>query len=113
LNFVGFFFQIFWSPNSEKRLVFNSNGQIRIQTVKFEFKRTNQEAPPHYRPSASTAGGTARLSSNAGATVLSGQAVALSPAHRATSAPPLEPALVHGIMGFTYMEVVLVSGFCI
>jgi hypothetical protein len=28
----------------------SSNGRIRIQTVKFQFKRINHEPPRHYRP---------------------------------------------------------------
>jgi hypothetical protein len=51
---------MFWSPTGKKRLVFSSNGRIRIQTVKFQFKRTNDEPPRHYRPAAGgSAGGTA------------------------------------------------------
>jgi hypothetical protein len=46
--------------NGQKRLVFGSNDQIRIQTVEFEFKRINQEVIPHYRPPALAAGGIAR-----------------------------------------------------
>jgi hypothetical protein len=35
------------------------NGQICIQTIKFQFKQTNQESPHHYRPSAPAACGSA------------------------------------------------------
>jgi hypothetical protein len=43
----------------KKQLVFSSNGRIRIQTIKFQFKWTNHEPPCHYCPSTPTAGGTA------------------------------------------------------
>jgi hypothetical protein len=63
-------FQIFWSHNDKKRLVFSSNGRIRIQTVKFQFKRTNQELSHHSHPSIpkadNSADATAWLDSNAG-----------------------------------------------
>jgi hypothetical protein len=49
---------------------------IKVKTASFQFKRANQEQPHHYRPPAPTAGSSARLSSNAGATAYSGQAVA-------------------------------------
>jgi hypothetical protein len=52
-------FQIFLSSNGQKRLVFNSNGQIRIQTVTFKFKRINQEVAHHYRPPNPVVGGSA------------------------------------------------------
>jgi hypothetical protein len=49
-----------------------SSGRIHIQTIKFEFKRTNQELTAHYRPSAPVAGnsasGTAQPGFRAGAT---------------------------------------------
>jgi hypothetical protein len=38
---------------------FTSNDQIYIQTVKFEFKQTNQKVTPHYNPLASAADGHA------------------------------------------------------
>jgi hypothetical protein len=57
-RFLGFF-QIFWSHNDKKQLVFSSKGQIHIQTIKFEFKRTNQDATSHYHLSAPTAAGSA------------------------------------------------------
>jgi hypothetical protein len=72
----------------KKRSHLYSNGQIHIQTIKFKFKRTNQELTVHYRPPAPVAGGSAggrypyhpvplpRLPGRAGATV------------------PLEPALL-------------------
>jgi hypothetical protein len=49
----------FFSHNDKKRPVFSSNDQIHIQIVKFEFKRTNQEAPRHYLPPPSASGGSA------------------------------------------------------
>jgi hypothetical protein len=73
------FFKVF-EPQTVK------NSQICIQIVKFKFKRINQKVSPHYRPPTPTAGGNAHLDYNAGATVRSEQAVALPPAHRATSA---------------------------
>jgi hypothetical protein len=66
------------------------NDQIHIQTVKFEFKWTNQKVTSHYYPSApavdGSAGCTIRLGSNADTIDRSGQTIALPPAHRATSA---------------------------
>jgi hypothetical protein len=59
---------------------------ISVQTIGFEFKRTNKEAIPHYRPSAPTAGGSARPGSNAGANARSGQAIAMPPTRRVTLA---------------------------
>jgi hypothetical protein len=53
------FFQIFWSPNGQTWLVFSLNGRIRIQMVKFQFKRTNHESSRYYRPSAPLVGGSA------------------------------------------------------
>jgi hypothetical protein len=62
------FFRIF-RPQTINRLNLYSNDQIRIQTIKFEFKRTHQQATPHYHPPAqrwvvSSASGNARASSN-------------------------------------------------
>ncbi len=58
-DFLGDFLE-FWSSNSKKRLVFSSNSRIHIQTIKFEFKWTNQELTTHYRPPSPVVGGTAR-----------------------------------------------------
>jgi hypothetical protein len=49
----------FLSPNGKKRLVFNLNGQIRIQTIEYEFKQINQEMTPHYRPPTPATDGSA------------------------------------------------------
>jgi hypothetical protein len=57
LQFLGFF--LFFSHNGKKRLVFSSNGQIRIQMIKFQFKQTNQKLPRYYRPPTPAAGGSA------------------------------------------------------
>jgi hypothetical protein len=53
------FFSGFFGVLTVKQLVFNSNGRIRIQTVKFQFKRINHESSRHYRLLAPTAGGSA------------------------------------------------------
>jgi hypothetical protein len=44
------------------------NGQIRIQMIKFKFKRINQDATPHYRRPAPATGSTAQLGSDVGGT---------------------------------------------
>jgi hypothetical protein len=86
-----YFFRFFTS-NDKKWSNLYLNGQICIQTIEFEFKRTNQETIPHYRPSAlaagSSVGGTVRPGSNAGGTTRSGQAVGLTPAHPSRSTLP-------------------------
>jgi hypothetical protein len=82
-------FEFFGPQTVKKQSNLYSNSRFRIQTVEFEFKWTNQEATPHYRPSApvagGNAGGSARPGSNAGSTARSDQAVALPPARHATS----------------------------
>jgi hypothetical protein len=66
-----------------------SNNQNRIQTVIFKFKRTNQEATPHYCPLAptvgSSAGGSARPGFNTRVAARSGQAIGMQPARPAIS----------------------------
>jgi hypothetical protein len=44
-----------WTSKDKKQSNLYLNNQICIQTIKFEFKRINQEATPYYRPSAQTA----------------------------------------------------------
>jgi hypothetical protein len=72
-NFLDFFW-IFWAGKNGE--FFSSNGRIRIQMVKFQFKRINHEPPRHYRPPAPAAGGsagaTARPGSNAGGIIRPG-----------------------------------------
>jgi uncharacterized protein YsxB (DUF464 family) len=53
--------------------------------VKFEFKQTNQEAPPHYRPPAPVVGGSAQPDPSVGGTSRAGQVVGLPPTCHATS----------------------------
>jgi hypothetical protein len=65
LKFLEFFSDFFGAMMVKKTAsFFSSTSQIRIQTVKFQFKRTNHEPPCHYRPPApatgSSASGTAR-----------------------------------------------------
>jgi hypothetical protein len=55
-----------------------SNGQIHIQTIKFKFKRTNQETTPYYHPSTLAVGGSARADSNTTTTARSDRAQTLS-----------------------------------
>jgi hypothetical protein len=43
-NFLEFFIS-----NGKKQLNLYSNSQIRIQTIKFKFKRINQDVTSHYR----------------------------------------------------------------
>jgi hypothetical protein len=73
-------FKIFWSPNG------SSNSQINIRTDKFQFKRTNQELPRHYRLPAPATGTTARPGSSADDSTHSHQAVAVAPTQLTTSA---------------------------
>jgi hypothetical protein len=79
------FFRFFLNFLDLKR---SKNDQVYIQMVKFEFKRTNQEATPHYRPLTpamdGSAGGSARPGFNAGATARSGQTIGLTPALTST-----------------------------
>jgi hypothetical protein len=71
-------FRIFRASNHPKQSNLYSNNQIYIQTVRFEFKRTNQEVTHRYRPPALVTG------SNAGAIY---QAVATGPAPTRTLPP--------------------------
>jgi hypothetical protein len=82
LNFLGFFGAILIKTAS----FFSSNGQIHIQTINFEFKRTNQEATPHYSPPTSSTGGSARPDPNTGGTTRSDQAASLAPTRLASLA---------------------------
>jgi hypothetical protein len=86
LKFVGFFW--IFSPNG-KKLVFSLNDQIRIEIVKFSFKRTNQKSSCHYRPPAPTtdysAGTTTQPGSSAGGSAHPLQVLAAASAPAATS----------------------------
>jgi hypothetical protein len=53
--------------------------------VEFEFKQTNQDVSPHYRPPTPAAGGSARPGSSVGATVRTDWAVPLVLARPGTS----------------------------
>jgi hypothetical protein len=71
------FFLNFLTSNGKKQSNLHSNGRIHIQTIKFEFKWTNQELTTQYRPPAPVAGdsvgATARPGSSADGTAQSGQ----------------------------------------
>jgi hypothetical protein len=82
LNFLGSFGAISIKTAS----FFSLNGQIHIQTINFEFKRTNQEATPHYSPPTSSTGGSARPGPNAAGTTRSDQAASPTPTRLASSA---------------------------
>jgi hypothetical protein len=71
------------------------NSQICIQTVKFEFKWTNKEATPHYRPPQ-----VVPPNSSASATARTRQAIGLAPAQASTLAPPGGTALAVGATAF-------------
>jgi hypothetical protein len=52
-------FKILLPQMIKKQSNLSLNGQIHIQTIKFEFKQTNQDATPHYRLPAPAAGRSA------------------------------------------------------
>jgi hypothetical protein len=81
------FFGIFWSSNDQNDYFFNSNGQICIKMIKFEFKRTNQETTPRYHPPTLAMGGSA------GDTACPGRPIVLLLASASTLAPPSGTAL--------------------
>jgi hypothetical protein len=65
----------------KKMIKYLLNGRIHIQTIKFEFKRTNQELAAHYHSPAPVASGSA------GGTARSGRTLPLSPVETSTSPP--------------------------
>jgi hypothetical protein len=72
-----------------KRSNLYSNDHIHIQTIKFEFKRINQELTAHYHTPAPVTDGsadsTARSGSSASGTAWSGRVLPLPPGPTVTS----------------------------